>query len=115
MDVSVRRYDGLLRHLRPYKHLRLMVVIEIAVPYLKINYPDLSRDWKAWVMVMLRDWLDNIGSESNIVRCIDGFINYYKTQYQRYITEVGYYTCDYDRDYGFVRSFLYELNWRIRF
>lgn len=106
INSLVQKYATILVLLEPKEQAHFAAILEVAIPYIKDNYSDLNTDWKAWAVVSLKKQHHKIHKESDIKKLIDDFIEYYKTEYQNYIDNLGMYASEYDRDCGFVHAFL---------
>lgn len=91
-------------------HLQLSYIFNVAVEYIKKNYPDIEQDWKAWCTVAIKDiFLKDslkINNEKDIENIIDAFMLYYNEKYSDYLNNVASYVTEYFRDYPFVSTFV---------
>ena len=88
-------------------YLQIAYIIDIATPYLKEKYNDLSPEWKAWCMIVLRDLYkkDKINNDLDITNIIDDFINDYNLNYESYCSFM-ISASDYDQQRGFVHTYI---------
>jgi len=89
----------------------LLVVIDIAVNHVKKNHDELTSDWKAWSIVVIKSLYINgkIKKEKDIPIIIDDFIEYQKQEYQNYCDDIIAAT-EFDKDYGFVLKYIKTKN-----
>ena len=108
IQAIVNKFSTLLQDTRPEKEIPyLAYVIDICVNHINENHKDLSADWKSWAVVVVRTQYlkGKLKKESEIPKIIDGFVEFWKTDYEKYCEDIIAVT-DYDRDRGFV--FRYE-------
>jgi len=48
-------------------------ILHIAIPYIKIKYPNIHKDWKAWGIIVLKELFDNINNDGDIINIINNF------------------------------------------
>lgn len=89
----------------------LSYLIYLSVNYIKNNYINLSKDWKAWSVVVIKKLYFNskIKKETDIKNFIDDFIQYYEQEYKNYCDNIISAT-NFDRDYGFVLKYVNKKN-----
>jgi hypothetical protein len=90
----------------PEHYLQIAYIIDIATVHIKDMYNELTPEWKAWCIVMLRDLYkkNKINNDSDITNIIDDFINDYNLNYESYC---GYMASasEYDQQRGFVHGY----------
>lgn len=88
----------------------LSYIIYLSVDYIK-NNDNLSKDWKAWSIVVVKKMYLNgkINNEADIKNIINDFIEHYKQEYEKYCDNIISAT-DFDRDYGFVLKYVNKKN-----
>ena len=108
INALIQKYASVLELLKPQHQPYLAVVIDVGVKYVKEKYQDLELDWKAWSIVYLKNkyMKGKLKKESEIPGLIDDFIQHYKDKYADYIKQLGLYSTEFDRDYGFVCAYL---------
>jgi len=106
----IQKYSNVLQLFKPQEQPHFAYIINVAVNHIKENYPELPIDWKAWAVVTLKKQISKVGSESDIKKILDDFIVYYTTDYQKYIDGLGLFASEYDRDLGFVHTYLHKKN-----
>lgn len=108
LNVLIQKYKPVLELAKSEKDIPYLAhIIDISIKYINQNHNNLSVDWKAWaVYIIKRLYLNGkLENESDISKIIDGFIEFKKTDYERYCEDIVAAT-EYDRDCGFV--FRYE-------
>ena len=108
----VNKYTAVLQDHRPERDIPYFAfIIDICVNYLNENHKDLSADWKAWaVVVVRRRYLEKkLKKESDIPTLIDEFVEFWKSDYKKYCDDI-ISVSEYDRDNGFVYRFLFKKN-----
>jgi hypothetical protein len=83
----------------------LAVVFDIAVPYIKERYPDLSTDAKTCGVYVLKLLLKYLKNEADIKRVVDEFFAYHKINYPNYGNDIELSASSFDRDYDFVYKY----------
>lgn len=85
----------------------LAIIFDVGINYIKTTHNDLSRDWKAWSMLVVKHKYSNgkIKTEEEVRKTIDDFIAFWKAEYKNYCNDIISAT-EYDRDRGFVFRFL---------
>jgi hypothetical protein len=109
VNALIQKYVDVLRFIKPQKEIPyLAVVLDVGIAHVKENFKDLQLDWKAWSIVYLKNkYLDGkLKKEQDIPALINGFVNHYKDNYQEFINNLGMFSSDFDRDYGFVCQYL---------
>ena len=108
INELIQKYSNVLELIKqqdviPY----LAVVIDVGVKYIKEKYPNLELDWKAWLIVYLKNVYlkGKIKKESEIPEFIDKFIKEYEDNYVKYIDSLGMFASEFDRDYAFVKKY----------
>lgn len=109
MQALYKIYEPLFEFIKDKKQIPyLVVIIDWGIKYIKENYNDLELEWKAWSVVFLkhRYLRGKVDKKEDIYKCVDDFIKHYKEKYEFYIKNLAIYASDFDRDYGFVCSYL---------
>jgi hypothetical protein len=88
----------------------LAIIFDVSVNYIKEKHNDLSIDWKAWSVVVVKNThrKRNFKYVENITTTIDEFITYWKTNYNNYCDNLAIFASEIDRDLGFVYKYLHE-------
>lgn len=88
-------------------YLQLAYIIEVATTYLKENPHDLTPEWKAWCMIVLRDMYkkNKINKDSDITDIIVDFVNHYNLNYESYCSYMVSAN-EYDQQRGFVHGYI---------
>lgn len=91
----------------PEHYLQIAHIIDITTEHLKKQYNDLTPEWKAWCMVMLRELYkkNKISSDLDITNIIDDFINEYNLNYESYCSYMAS-ASEYDQQRGFVHGYI---------
>ena len=88
-------------------YLQMAYIIDVATPYIKEKYAELTPEWKAWCMVVLKEMYikNKINSELDITNIIDDFVTDYNLNYESYCS---YMTSanEYDQQNGFVHGYI---------
>ncbi len=109
INSLIQKYASILEIINPKDQPHFAVTIDIAYHHLTEKHSDLSPEWKAWCVVVLKPQMDKIRYESDIVKIIDDFVEYYNTNYQNYVDN-SVAVSEYDRNYGFVYSYIHYKN-----
>jgi hypothetical protein len=90
----------------------LVYVFDYAVKYINENHQDLNSTWKALIMVYLKYHYINghIITDDDIVTKLNEIINLYRTEYPKYISELGLSASEFDRDYSFICRYMKQKN-----
>jgi len=85
----------------------LAIIFDVGINYIKTTYNDLSRDWKAWSMFVVKHKYNNgkIKTEEEVRKTIDDFIAFWKAEHKNYCNDI-ISTTEYDRDREFIFRFL---------
>jgi hypothetical protein len=104
INALIQKYASVLELIKPQYQPFMAVILDIAIPYVKENYPDLPLDWKSWSIVVLKHkyFKGKVHKETDIPKIITEFIQQYKDNYAEYIQQLGISASEFDRDYGFV-------------
>jgi hypothetical protein len=105
INALIQKYASVLELIKPETQPYLAYIIEIAYNYLQEKYKDLHKNWKSWIIVILKNQFDDINNDKDILKNIDKFINYYNSDYQKYCEDV-ISVSEFDRDHGFVHNYL---------
>ena len=91
----------------PEHYLQMAYIIDIATPYLKEKHSDLTPEWKAWCIVILRELYkkDKISNDLDITNIIEDFINEYNLNYESYCSYMASAN-EYDQQRGFVHAYI---------
>jgi len=104
----INKFSAVLQDTKPERQIPyLAYIINICVNYINQSHKDLSADWKAWSVVVIRNQYlkGKVKKEDDIPKIIDEFVTFWKTDYEKYCENIIAVT-EYDRDRGFV--FRYE-------
>jgi len=104
----INKFSAVLQDTKPERQIPyLAYIINICVNYINEKHKDLSADWKAWSVVVIRNQYlkGKVKKEDDIPKIIDEFVTFWKTDYEKYCENIIAVT-EYDRDRGFV--FRYE-------
>jgi len=85
----------------------LAIIFEIGINYINTNHKDLPKDWKAWSMVVVKNWYykGKIRTNEDIQKTIDKFIDFWKSEYKKYCEDI-ISASDYYKDKGFTYKFI---------
>jgi hypothetical protein len=92
----------------PVEHyLQIAYIFDIATPYIKEKYSDLTPEWKAWCMVVLRDLYkkNKINVDDDITNIIDDFFNDFNLNFESYCSYMVS-ASEYDQQRGFVHGYI---------
>ncbi|MFA5366609.1 MAG: hypothetical protein WC333_01890 [Dehalococcoidia bacterium] len=110
INALIQKYSPLIElKAKQQEHVPLLAyVYDTAINYIKENYSGLTKDWKAWTVFVVgeRVMSGQIAEVPDIKKTIDDFIGYWKLNYQPYLDDLALYSSEFDRDAGFVKSFL---------
>lgn len=108
IQATVNKFVTILQGTLPEKNIPyLAYIIDICVNHINDVHKDLSKDWKAWAVLVVRNSYLNgtIKKDEDIVKIIDEFIVFWKSDYKKYCGDI-ISASEYDRDRGFVYVFL---------
>jgi hypothetical protein len=108
IQILVDKFSVLLEETKDKKNqLYLAYIIDFCVNNINENHKNLSKDWKAWSVVVVKNlYLEGkIKKEIDISNIINDFIEYYFLEYENYCNDVISVT-KYDRDYSFVSKYI---------
>ena len=88
----------------------LATILDISINHVKKNYNELSIDWKAWSVVVVKKLHEGkkFKYEEDITTTIDDFIIYWKTNYGDYCNNLAMFASDFDKDLGFIYKYIHE-------
>lgn len=104
INAHIQKYAQALELIKQPDQPYMAYIIHVAVTYLKSQHNDLNKDWKSWTVVALKNSYRKINNDADILKIIDQFIEYYKTNYEKYIKDLIWHD-EIERDWGFVRLF----------
>jgi len=112
INQLIEKYSSALSSVYPDQIPYLVYIFELGINYIKEKHNDLDINWKSWCMVLLKKLFLNkkINDESDIKNNIDDFIKYKEKKYKNYCDDLAIYASEYDRDFAFIYSFLFEKN-----
>jgi methyl coenzyme M reductase subunit C-like uncharacterized protein (methanogenesis marker protein 7) len=108
IQAIVNKFSDVLKKTKPEREIPyLAYVINVCVNYINENHKDLSADWKAWAVIIVRNQYlkGKLKNDDDIPKTIDGFLTFWDKEYKKYCEDIIAVT-EYDRDRGFV--FKYE-------
>ena len=108
----VNKYQTVLQNHLPERDIPYFAfVIDSCVNHINEHHADLTPDWKAWcVVVVRRRYLDKkLRKEADIPKLIDEFVDFWKVEYKNYCDDI-IAASEYDRDNGFTYKFLFKKN-----
>jgi len=105
INTLVQKYAPVLESIKPETQPYIAYIIEIAYNYLQEKYKDLHKDWKSWMIVILKNQFNNINNDNDILKNIDDFIIYHHSNYQKYCEDT-ISASEFDRDHRFVYDYL---------
>jgi len=112
VQVLVDKYRNVLEITKIQKDIPyLAFLIDICVEHLNSNHNNLSKDWKTWATIAIRNlFLDKkLENIEDIAKTIDEFIVFWKSNYEKYCDDIIAAT-DYDKERGFVFRFELQKN-----
>jgi hypothetical protein len=83
----------------------LVIIIDVAIKHIEEKYKNLSKDWKAWTVVVLKNLRKKINNDDDVKKIIDEFVGYYALEYQKYVDDLVWHN-EIDRDWGFVHGYI---------
>lgn len=102
----IQKYASVLELLKPQDQPYFAYIVDIAIKHIETSHKNLTADWKAWSVFVLKKQYDKIKNESDINKIIDDFIEYWNREYKEYCNNLGMFTTEYDRDRGFVYKYI---------
>jgi hypothetical protein len=112
VQAIINKFSTVLQDTRPEKEIPyLAIIINICVNYINANHKDLSPDIKAWSVIIVRHQYlkGKIKNDTDILKTIDDFVAFWKTNYKKYCKDIIAVT-EYGRDRGFVHDFILKKN-----
>lgn len=112
IQATVNKFATILQGTLPEKEIPyLAYIIDICVNHINDIHKDLSKDWKAWAVLIVRNlyFKNKIKTEEDVLKTIDEFIGFWKSDYKEYCEDI-IAVSEYDKDRGFVYKFLLEKN-----
>ena len=109
VNELIQKYASALELVKPNREIPyLAVIIDVGIKYIKEKHNDLTTDWKAMLIVLLKLlYLKNsINNEANIPTEIENFMTYYNSKYNNYIENLIDYSNDYDKNYKFILNYI---------
>jgi len=106
------KYHQFLQHIHDPKEFPLFLyIIDSSINYIKEKYPDVSSEWKAWTMILIKKLhsQDMLKTEDDIFNNIKGFLKYKEDKYDIYLNNVGMYVNEYYRDCYFIDQYIKEM------
>jgi len=108
INILVQKYSPVFETfetIKPETQRCLAYIIDIAYNYLQEKYNDLNSDWKTWTIVVLKNRINKINCDEDILKIIDDFIDYYNTNYQEYCENI-ISANEFDKNNGFISKYL---------
>jgi hypothetical protein len=105
INALILKYAPVLESIQPEIQPHIAYIINVAYNYIQEKYKDLHKDWKSWIIVILKNQFNKINDDKDILKNIDKFINYYHSNYQKYCEDIVSVS-EFDRDHGFVFNYL---------
>ena len=117
-NISLEALNSLVTYFTPLLELikidsveqmhEIVVVFNIAINYIKEKYNYLSKNIKSWAIIVVKKiYYDNrIKTEDDIKEIIDKFIDYWKSEYEKYCDDI-ISSNEFNRDHGFILKFKY--------
>ncbi len=102
----IQKYASVLELLKPQDQPYFAYIVDIAIKHIETSHKNLTADWKAWSVFVLKKQHIKIKNESDINKIIDDFIEYWKKEYKEYCDSLGVFATEYDRDRGFVYKYI---------
>ena len=107
IQVIVNKYFMIIQDTKPEKEIPyLAYVVDVSVSHINDHHNDMSADMKAWSILVVRNYYlsGKLMGDAQIPEIIDGFVEFWKTNYEIYCNEIIFVT-EYDRDRGFVNKY----------
>ena len=107
----VNKYTDFIKYIHDKHKNNFAYILHIGIEHINGSHDSLENDWKAWSMVLLKNMVEenlfdvDIPYMVKVPAVIDEFIEYYNTEYKKYCKDI-ISANDFDRDRGFVYSFL---------
>lgn len=93
------------------KVIYVAYIINVAYNYLEEKYKDETADWKSWCVVMIKRLFDRekLVEKDDIFKHIDQFVEYKKSEYDKYVSNIALYSDEYYRDSPFIDKYIKTL------
>ena len=114
INALVKKYEPALREVK-FKSLEdvpyLAYVINLTVNYINTKHKEEEKDWKAWCAVLTKVLFEKelIKTQDDVFKHIDGFFEYKKSEYEKYVSNIGLYSDEYYRDRPFINQYIKQL------
>jgi len=114
VEALITKYSSALEMVKPQTvpyigHVAF--IINVSVNYINTRHKELELDWKSWCMVMIKRLFDQnkLDTKEDILKHIDQFIEYKKTEYDKYVSNIAIYSDEYYRDTIFVNKYIKQI------
>lgn len=107
IQIIVNKFAPILQDIKSEEQIKyLAYTINVGVNHINEKHNDLPKDWKAWAIVGIKNLFlkGKIKKEEEISKKIDEFVDFWKSDYNKYCEDMISST-EYDRDKGFVIRF----------
>ena len=105
ISSRIGKFTSILELIKPEEHQNFSYLLEIAHYHINQNHSDLSKEWKALAIIVLKHNYNNISNEKDIETIIDNFVDFYKTNYTNYCNENEIIINEEERIFNFIRFY----------
>jgi len=87
-------------------------IINLAYNYLEEKHKEETPSWKAWSVVAIKRLFDleKLESKEDVFKHIDEFLEYKKSEYEKYVSNIALYSDEYYRDSPFIDKYVKASN-----
>lgn len=114
VEVLIKKYAPALEMVKvqttPYIG-HIAFIVNVSVNYLNSEHKEVDNDWKTWSVVMIKRLFDQdkLPTKEDILKHIDQFLEYKKTEYDKYVSNIAMYSDEYHRDTIFVDKYIKQI------
>jgi len=93
------------------KVIYVAYIINVAYNYLEEKHKDETADWKSWCVLLIKKLFDKeiLVEKEDIFKHIDQFLEYKKSEYDKYVSNIAMYSDEFYRDSPFVDKYIKTL------
>lgn len=107
IDALIQKYFSILGFVPEQNRSAFAYAIDVSYNYLK-SKELMTTDWKTWAVVVVKYKFNDLKNDSDIIKLIDDFIEYYDVEYFNYC-ENTVACSEFDRDCAFTRAYIKKI------
>ena len=112
VDVPEKKYGTILEGINDVKiRQNLANIYNVSVEQVNEKYDHICIELKAWSIIIVRDcyFSNKIKNSEDVTNILDGFFEYVKENYDKYLSTISVFSSDYDRDKEFVYEYINKI------